>query len=126
MTSYLYNPERFEFQKLDVYKKSQLFYLHNKGLVKSGQLDKYIQDQLLRASHSVLLNIAEGSGRSTSPDRKKFFIISRASVFECVAILDLLSVEGSIQRSEYEEGVSLAEDISKMLYFMIRNLSNKK
>jgi four helix bundle protein len=118
--------DRFEFQKLDVYKKSQQFYIQNKGLVKSGELDKYIQDQLLRASHSVVLNIAEGSGRSTSPDRKKFFIISRASVFECVAILDLLAIEGTIIKSEYDKSISTAEDISKMLYFMIRNLSIKK
>ena len=37
---------------------------------------------------SIALNIAEGSGRFSKPDRRNFFIISRGSVFECVAIFN--------------------------------------
>jgi len=35
-----------------------------------------------------LLNIAEGNGRFTSPDRCRFFDTARGSVLECAACLD--------------------------------------
>ena len=62
-----------------------------KRFILSIKLDRNIKDQLGRASFSIVLNIAEGSGRFSKPDRRNFFIISRGSVFECVAILDILS-----------------------------------
>jgi len=39
------------------------------------------------------LNIAEGSGKFSKADRKNYFVTSRGSVFECVAILDILNGE---------------------------------
>ena len=53
-------------------------------------LNSYEKDLLSRASFSVVLNIAEGSGRFSKKDRQNFFVITRSSVFECVAILDVL------------------------------------
>ncbi len=49
----------------------------------------YLQDQLKRALSSIILNIAEGNGRITKPDRKRFFIIARGSTNEVAAILDV-------------------------------------
>lgn len=36
-----------------------------------------------------MLNLAEGSGRLTKPDQKRFFIIAFGSLRECQSILDL-------------------------------------
>jgi four helix bundle protein len=56
----------------------------------SNRLDPTTKVQLRRASFSIVLNLAEGSGRFSKPDRRNFFVISRSSIFECVAILDIL------------------------------------
>ncbi len=80
----------FEFQNLEVYKKAKSFHLESKELICSAQLDKITKDQFYRASFSIMLNIAEGSGRFSKPDRRHFFVISRGSVFECAAIVDAL------------------------------------
>jgi hypothetical protein len=56
----------FDFQKLEVYKKAQKFHLECKALLKNAQLERYVIDQLGRASYSVVLNIAEGSGRNST------------------------------------------------------------
>ena len=114
----------FDFQKLEVYKKAQFFYVACRGITKDKSLERHVRDQLSRASYSIVLNIAEGSGRKSPADRMNFFTISRASVFECVAILDLLRHENSIQIQTHNSQLSLASEISKMLYAMIRNLSN--
>ena len=66
----------------------------------NNKLDRYVKDQLGRASFSIILNIAEGSGKFSKPDRRNYFVTSRGSVFECVAILDILSEQRIIEDGE--------------------------
>jgi four helix bundle protein len=47
------------------------------------------RDQLLRAARSIALNLAEGSGRRTLKDQRRFFNIAFASLRECQAVLSL-------------------------------------
>ena len=112
----------FEFQNLEVYKKSKTFHIECKNLILTKKLDNYVKDQLSRASFSIVLNIAEGSGKFSKPDRKNYFTTARASVFECVAILDLLHDAGKINRQTFEIHLKSADELSRMLYTMIQNL----
>lgn len=69
-----------------------------------------------------MLNIAEGSGRFTNPDRRRFYIIARGSLFECVAIFDYLN-ELEIVTDEWYQNIYVElEELSKMLYSLIRSL----
>jgi four helix bundle protein len=112
----------FDFEKLHIYQKAKLFNSEIRTFIKSSNLDSTTKDQLRRASFSIVLNIAEGSGRFTKPDRRNFYIISRSSIFECIAILDVLKDEEALEKNRYEEFYVQAEEISKMLYGMIKNL----
>ena len=58
--------KEFDFQKLDVYKKAKLFHKQMKSFISETKLERYVKDQLGRASFSVILNIAEGSSRFRS------------------------------------------------------------
>lgn len=87
------------------------------------ELDKNLKDQICRAATSIVLNIAEGSSRFSSADRKNFFIISRGSVFECMSSLEIV-FQITYRRFEIIEGY--LEEISKMLFKMISNLAKKK
>ena len=87
-------------------------------------MNHYVKDQLGRASFSIALNIAEGSGKFSKADRKNYFITSRGSVFECVAILDILCDEGLLNKVDFECYLKMADELSRILYAMIRNLSN--
>ena len=58
--------------------------------VQSVQVKGHLKDQLLRASQSVVLNLAEGSGKPTQPDKVKFYATAFGSVREVQAVLDLI------------------------------------
>jgi four helix bundle protein len=58
------------------------------------------KDQLLRASQSIPLNIAEGNGKATDADRRRYFEIARGSALECAAIQDVLEVCGALPAEE--------------------------
>ena len=72
-----------------------------------------------------MLYIAEGTGRFTNPDKRHFYVIARGSVFECVAILDFLKDENIIDESEFKLLYLKLEEISKMLYGLIKFLNKK-
>jgi len=113
----------FPFENLEVYKKA--FASHqkvNKLLVSNSQIPAYLKNQYGRASLSIMLNIAEGSGRVTNKDRRSFMINARGSTFECVAIVDFLFSQNEVSDAFHQEIKSGYEEISKMLYAMIKNL----
>ncbi len=117
------NPVKFDFQKLEVYIKARDFHISCKSILNKTKHERYVKDQLSRASYSVVLNIAEGSAKQTKPDRKNFFTIARGSVFECVAILDILNHENNINKDDFFHSLKLADEISRILFTMIKNLS---
>lgn len=113
----------FDFEKLDIYKKAKSFNSEIRTFIKVSKLDPTTKDQLRRASFSIVLNIAEGSGRFSNADRRNFYVIARSSIFECVAILDVLKDENVLNEGQYSSFYQAAEEMSKMLFAMIRNLS---
>jgi four helix bundle protein len=82
----------FEFQKWPVYQNAVAFVGLAYGLCERLPKDSAtgIRGQLRRAAQSIPLNIAEGSARYSTKDKTNFLRVAKGSVFECVAILDLL------------------------------------
>jgi len=58
----------------------------------------YLKDQLLRASLSVCLNLAEGSAKSSIKDRKRFYGIALASLRETQSILEIINSEIEVRQ----------------------------
>ena len=56
-------------------------------LARSLPAKGHVRDQLHRAAYSIVLNLAEGRGKATLKDQKRFFHISLGSLRECQAIL---------------------------------------
>jgi len=113
----------FDFEKLEVYKKAKTFNSGIRKFLKEAKLDPTTNDQLRRASFSIVLNLAEGSGRFSKADRRNFFIIARSSIFECVAILDVLQDENTLEITKYAVFYQQAEELSKIIFAMIANLN---
>ncbi len=108
-------------ERLDVYQVSLDFAAWAYGLSKSlSGMDRHARDQLLRASQSVVLNIAEGCGKSPSADRERYFKIAAGSARECGAVLDILVRCGVIQAEKAKPGKEWLVRIVAMLTKMGR------
>ena len=79
-----------------------------------------VRDQLDRASTSITLNLAEGNGKYTRPDRCRFFDISRGSALECAAALDVLVAKGRCELAVVSAGKEHLRRIVSMLVGLIR------
>lgn len=75
----------------------------------------YLADQLKRAMASVVLNIAEGNGRVSIPERRRFFDIAKASASETSAIMDLALAYHLIDRVEHDYLQDMLLQVYKIL-----------
>jgi four helix bundle protein len=113
----------FDFEKLVVYQRSKAFHLEIvRWLVSNQAVDSVTRDQLRRASLSIALNIAEGSGRFSQKDRRNFFVIARSSVFEVAAIFDILKDSSRIGQADFEKFYLEADELSRILFALIKKL----
>ena len=91
-----------------VYQVSKALYKECLKLRLSGA----IKNQLERSSLSVCLNLAEGSGKTSKPDRKRFYSIAMGSLREVEACLDLI---------DDKEIILLADRVGAMLWKLLQN-----
>ncbi len=112
----------FDFERLEVYQKIKQVNLRVLKLLRSPKnIDGYLSDQWRRATLSVALNLAEGTGRVSNADKKRFYTIARSSVFECVAILDIVSAMEDLSKEDEEWLYISYEQVSKMLLALYRS-----
>jgi len=106
----------FSHEKLDVYRLAIEYvrwaFMRAKKL---WGIHKNARGQILGASQSIPLNIAEGNGKATENDRRHFFEIARGSALECAAIQDVLDACGALNSEENSEGKAKLDRIGAML-----------
>src|SRR5262250_2644854 len=113
----------FDHEKLQVYRKALAFAAWCEPVLERIPKSAAVYGQLDRARTSILLNIPEGNGRFTSPDRCKFFDIARGSGLESAGCLDLMFIKKLLSEAELDEGKSLLKDIVSLLVGLIRSNS---
>ena len=111
----------FDHEKLHVYQEAIRFVAWTNGVLESIPKTLAVHSQLDRAATSIPLNIAEGNGKFTAPDRCRFFDIARGSALECAACLDVLLVKKLIPSAEVGQEMLLR--IVSMLVGLIRSTS---
>jgi four helix bundle protein len=101
-------------ERLDVYRVAVEFQLLAAAIC-SGRRLGALRDQLDRASVSIVLNIAEGSGRFAPADKAHFYLIARGSAMECLAALTLLSARSLVAPDADRKSRSLLWRVIAML-----------
>ena len=92
------------------YQQSLSFYHY----CEQTRLPGFLKNQLLRASSSISLNLAEGSAKPMGKDRLRFYRIALGSLRECQAICDLNPQLGGLQ--------AMADQLGGCLYRLCYHL----
>ncbi len=122
--------KKFRFRKFPVYKATLRLrkYLKLFSKRKFPKEEQYcLTSQLWRALDSIVLNIAEGSDRSTDKDFANFLNKSHTSLNEVVACLDSAFEDGYISNNDVNYYLLKANDIADQLTaFRMDLLENPK
>ena len=102
--------EQFRFRKWEVYRDSQKLYSDILAILKTFPREHQysIGDQISRSSFSIILNMAEGSGKATTKDLSRFLDISLGSAYETLACIDVLAENKfitAIQQQDFERRI---------------------
>ena len=114
------------FKELRIWKDSidlvEDIYLETKSFPKNEEYG--LTSQMRRCSVSVPSNIAEGSGRGSDKDFKRFLSISLSSSFELETQLVIANRLGFIEKKNYEKTMENLRKLQKMIYTFRRKLSS--
>lgn len=116
----------FDHEKLNVYQAALRFLEWLNPILEAIPKTFAAHDQLDRASLSMLLNIAEGNGKTAVKDRCRFFEMARGSALECAAILDALGVKKLISGEQRRDGKLQLESVVAMLVGLLRRLDGSR
>ena len=98
--------KKFRFLEWKVYGDTKELFAQILGLVKKlpREFRFELGSQLIRAGLSVILNIAEGSGKSTDKELNRYFDIALGSLYEVLAACDVMKDNNFITEEEFKEG----------------------
>jgi len=116
----------FDHEKLAIYGKSLEFVAWVTDILVRVPKSLSVWDQLDRASTSIPLNIAEGTGKFTVRDKCKYYDSARGSALECAACLDVLVVKQILSREEIVPGKEMLQPIVSMLVGLIRAIAPRR
>ena len=105
----------FAHEKLDVYRAAIEYVGWAFHYCEGLKGHRNAKAQLLRASQAIPLNIAEGNGKVSGADRRRYFEIARGSALECSAVQDVLQVCRAMSVEENAKAKVLLDRIVAML-----------
>jgi len=115
--------ERFDFENLKVYQRAleyvDFVYEITKNFPKTEVFS--LTDQFKRASISICLNIAEGSGGSKE-EFNRFLKIARRSIRECIAITEIAYRQKFIDDKIKQRSRDFCLELSKMINGLMKSL----
>lgn len=117
----------FDFEKLRVYQAAleyiDFVFAVTNAILKPGTFS--LTDHFRRASVSICLNIAEGSG-ATKPEFARFLKISRRSIRECVAVTEILYRQKLINLEARSQSRNFCSDLSKMINGLMKSVGSSR
>src|SRR4030095_11165084 len=75
----------------------------------------HLKDKLHRAGTSIVVNIAEGAGEFSLPDKQRFYRMAKRSATETAAILDIIGQRGQASADQLQPIQDLIIRVVSML-----------
>ena len=116
---------QFDHERLKAYQKALEFVAFAGPIIDELPGKLAAKDQLDRASTSVVLNLAEGNGKRSHPERCRYFDIARGSGVECAACLDVLVARQKLATESAEAGKAMLIEVVSMTAGLIARFSGE-
>ena len=116
---------QFDHERLKVYQDALRFIAFIGPIIEELPAKLSAKDQLDRASTSIALNLAEGNGKRSNPDRCRYFDIARGSSVECAACLDVLVARNKLDRETAEQGKAILLEVVSMTAGLLARFSSE-
>jgi four helix bundle protein len=103
-------------ERLDVYHLALDFLVFANGVIEAlprGQ--SHLADQFTRASTSIVLNLAEGAGKHSKPDKRRYYLTARGSATESAALLDVCFRLDLLDEASHKAGKEMLVRVVSML-----------
>jgi len=108
--------QQLDHERLDVYHLALDFLVFASGVIEALPRGRsHLADQFTRASTSVVLNLAEGAGKLSRPDKRRYYLTARGSATESAALLDVCLRLKLLEQSGHETGKEMVVRIVSML-----------
>ena len=106
----------FDHERLDVYQLAlEFFDLADEIIENLPRGRGHLADQLTRASLSIVNNIAEGAGKFSKGDKRRYYLAAMGSSTESAAMLDVCFRRKLITEQVLRSGKHLLDRIVAML-----------
>lgn len=103
-------------ERLDVYRLALDFVvLANEAIVALPRGHAHLADQLTRAATSIVLNLAEGVGRWSRPEKRRYYRTAHGSAMESAALFDVFHRLALLDGERHAQGKAALERIVSML-----------
>jgi four helix bundle protein len=103
-------------ERLDVYHLALDFLVMANGIIEALPRGRsHLADQFTRASTSVVLNVSEGAGKLSKPDKRRYYLTARGSATESAALLDVCVRLELIDQPRHQAGKDMIVRIVSML-----------
>ncbi|MBM6992268.1 MAG: four helix bundle protein [Prevotella sp.] len=118
--------EKFYYRRLNVYQNAKTLVIEIYNLLNIFPKTEMFAlcSQIRRASTSVLLNIAEGTGRFSPKEKIRFLDIANGSLLEVSSQMDVAESLGYISHEQLEHFDEAILVISKQLSKLISAIAN--
>ncbi|HEY8661187.1 MAG TPA: four helix bundle protein [Hanamia sp.] len=112
------------YKDLFIWQKSMLLVTEIYPVTKTFPADELygLSNQLRRCAVSIPSNIAEGYGRNSTNDYKRFLQIATGSLYELQTQIEIAFNLAYITQTRFAEIIGLCIEIDKMLYSIIQKI----
>jgi four helix bundle protein len=108
--------QQLDHERLDVYQLALDFLVFANGVIEALPRGRsHLADQLTRASMSIVLNVAEGAGKHSKPDKRRYYLTARGSATESAALLDVCSRLALLDAAGHQAGKEMLVRVVSML-----------
>jgi four helix bundle protein len=117
---------RFDHERLEVYQAALDFLVHAERVIAALPRGRgHLADQRGRASLSIVNNIAEGAGKTSAAEKRRYYTTARGSATESAALLDVYLRLALASEDDHRNGKQMLFRIVSMLVKLARRLENR-